>query len=427
MNPPGLLRFSPLGDPPRMRFVPLAPGESTIGRADDCEVHLEDELASRRHATIRRSESGFEIVDRESVNGLHVNGSRVASSPLVGGDVIRIGETLLRFFAEGTAPRAHDYEVEASGMVGGPSLARVRELLDRAAESDLTVLVTGETGTGKELAARRLHERSARRAGPFLALNCSALPNEIVESELFGHVRGAFTGAATDRAGLFREATGGTLLLDEIGELALPHQAKLLRVLQERRVRPVGGDRAVPVDVRIVCATNRDLGAAVVGGQFRPDLFARIAELTVVLPPLQARREDVPLLVQHFCREHGKGHRASVDALERLSCLGWPFNIRGLSSAVRRAILLAGERELELRLEHFDEHDAAPASAVAEASAEVARAPRTEEEPQAVRLREALARHEGDAAAAAAELGISRSQLYRRAQRFGIRVGGYRR
>jgi DNA-binding NtrC family response regulator len=231
-----------------------------------------------------------------------------------------------------------------------PAMREVFALLERAAGLDLTVLLTGESGTGKELAARAIHQHGARASGPFVAVNCGALPAELVESELFGHTKGAFTGATTSRVGLFREAEGGTILLDEIGDLPLAVQVKLTRVLQEREVRPVGESRAFPVDVRVVAATHRDLKAEVEAGRFREDLFYRLNVFPIVLPPLRERSEDVPVLAAHLLEKHARAQGRSVEGFtpEALAALtGYPFpgNVRELENVIERAVAVcAGSR-----------------------------------------------------------------------------------
>jgi DNA-binding NtrC family response regulator len=234
------------------------------------------------------------------------------------------------------------------GEIVGQSgtMARVLELVARVADTDTTVLVTGESGTGKEVIARALHARSRRREGPFVAVNCAALPEALLESELFGHVRGAFTDARAARAGLFAEASGGTLFLDEIGELPLPLQPKLLRALQERRARPVGGAVEVPFDVRLVAATNRDLESAVEEKRFREDLYWRINVIHVELPPLRARGSDVLLLAQHFLTQLAARAEKPLQgftpkAAERLLAYTWPGNVRELANCVERAVALS--------------------------------------------------------------------------------------
>jgi two-component system response regulator PilR (NtrC family) len=234
----------------------------------------------------------------------------------------------------------------SDGLHGSsPPIRRVRQLIERVAQADATVLISGESGTGKELAARAIHSHSGRRDRPFVAVNCGAIPEHLIESELFGHVRGAFTGAVADRAGCFRMADTGSLFLDEIGELPLHLQVKLLRVLQERVFRPVGGETNVAVNVRIIAATNRDLAADVKSGRFREDLFYRLNVISITLPALRERREDIPLLVRHFLRQFSDLHerhvtRFSVSAGKRLLQYEYPGNIRELENIVEHAVTL---------------------------------------------------------------------------------------
>ncbi|HLV20573.1 MAG TPA: sigma-54 dependent transcriptional regulator [Polyangiaceae bacterium] len=235
----------------------------------------------------------------------------------------------------------------------GPGMLRVMDLIERIASARTTVLITGESGTGKERIARLLHERSDRKDKPFLVINCGALPEALMESELFGHEKGAFTGAATRHQGLFREAHGGTLLLDEVGELPLPLQVKLLRVLQERAVRPVGATQEFPVDVRVLAATNRDVEADVAKGSFRQDLYYRLNVIRLELPPLRDRREDVPLLAETFIRRFAAEMGKDVigftpDALRALERYAFPGNVRELENIIERAVALAGARTIGL-------------------------------------------------------------------------------
>ncbi|MBI4832335.1 MAG: sigma 54-interacting transcriptional regulator [Candidatus Lindowbacteria bacterium] len=252
-------------------------------------------------------------------------------------------------------------------------MEKVFDLVIRCAEVDSTVLILGETGVGKELAARAIHAQSARRDKPFVALNCGALPEALLESELFGHVKGAFTGAISDRPGLFREAQGGTLFLDEVGDLSGPLQVKLLRALQEKEIRPVGGDRSHPVDVRVVAATNRDLKDLVEHGHFRHDLYYRIAVIPFVIPPLRERTEDILPLAEHFIKKHRRRIKRPLSGLDHaaqqaLRDYSWPGNIRELENAIEHAIAMARE----------------PLITPADLPVHVlARAKRTDEKPQA--------------------------------------------
>lgn len=227
-------------------------------------------------------------------------------------------------------------------MIGtSPAMAQVFRVISKVADSDASVMISGESGTGKELVARSIHGQSSRSAGPFVAINCAAIPRDLLESELFGHVKGAFTGAIKDKIGKFVQADGGTIFLDEVGELPLELQPKLLRVVQERMVEPVGGSREQRVDIRIVAATNRDLEQAVQDGQFREDLYYRLAVIPVLLPPLRQRQGDIPLLVQHFCAKHGTGQvRFDTAALGVLAAYAWPGNVRELENLVERLLIM---------------------------------------------------------------------------------------
>ncbi len=401
-----------------MRFFALTAAMTRIGRADTCAIHLEDREVSRTHAVVHLAKDRIRIGDADSANGVIVDGSPVSSHELRGGEVVRIGGCFLRFFADGTAPASTEHAVSTEGIVAGPRFDRTRDLIDSIAGSDLPVLVLGETGTGKELVARRIHQAGPRSSGPFVAINCAALPEQLVESELFGHIKGAFTGAGDARPGLFREAEGGTLLLDEIGELPAAAQAKLLRALEERRVRPVGGTGELDVDVRIVAATHRDLDAEVERGGFRRDLHARVARLMIQLPPLQARIEDLPLLARHLA----PGRALSADAVELLCREEWKQNVRGLASAMERAAFRAGEATT-LEPEHFEELTE-PVTTEPIAADSVAKPAAVD--PEREELVAMLERYEGRVDEVADALEISRSQLYRRARKLGVRVSDHR-
>ena len=240
------------------------------------------------------------------------------------------------------------------GMVGrSKNMQDVYTLMQRAAESDITVLIQGESGTGKELVAKLIHYNSPRKAGPFVAVNCAAIPETLIESELFGHERGAFTGASTRRIGQFEHAQGGTVLLDEIGDMPIALQAKLLRVLEEREIQRVGGTATIPIDIRVIAATNRDLESAVKDGGFRADLFYRLAAFPFIIPPLREHREDIPLLVAHFLQDHAERadetmRGISPAALQTLLAYDWPGNVRELRNAIERALLLETTDRLQV-------------------------------------------------------------------------------
>ncbi|WP_129346239.1 sigma 54-interacting transcriptional regulator [Sorangium cellulosum] len=295
----------------------------------------------------------------------------------------------------------------------------VLALIERVSESDVTVTVTGESGTGKELVARAIHAGGPRREGPFVAVNCAALPEALLESELFGHVRGAFTGAVRDHGGLFLSARGGTLLLDELGEMPVAVQAKLLRALQERSIRPVGSDRSVPVaDVRVVCATNRDLREEVARGRFREDLYYRVSVIEIRVPPLRDRPDDIPAIAQAIleklaARQGRPAYRLSRGALRRLAAYGWPGNVRQLENVLARACVLApgpeiGPADIEL-----------PAAAPAPRSRSRADHRKIEED----RIRAALEHARWNVSEVSRSLGIPRTTLYRKLSRYGLLRG----
>jgi len=253
------------------------------------------------------------------------------------------------------ATEVRDLRIRASGVERdvvsvSTAMRRLLEVADRVAATVATVLITGESGTGKEILARRIHVRSPRAEGPFVAVNCAAIPAELLESELFGHARGAFTGAVRDRAGRFRQASGGTLFLDEVGEIPTPLQGKLLRTLQERVVDAVGGDTPVPVDVRILAATNRDLPSRIREGSFREDLYYRLNVVELAVPPLRDRPDDIPPLVRRFVSEFSAGREIAVPAavVAELSTRPWPGNVRELKNACERMVILCRGDEVSL-------------------------------------------------------------------------------
>ena len=306
-----------------------------------------------------------------------------------------------------------------AGMVGmSDRMQRVYGLVRRAMDSDVAVLIVGESGTGKELVAKALHFGSARREGPFLAVNCAAIPSQLIESELFGHEKGAFTGAASQRQGCFERAHGGTLLLDEIGDMKPDLQAKLLRVLQEREIQRVGGSASIPVDVRVVASTNKDLAAAQEAGEFRTDLYYRVATFPIVIPPLRERREDIAALAYHFLKQsaerNGKRIGAiSETALRLMSRYAWPGNVRQLQGAIERAVLL--EPSETLQSTSLPSEVAASAPAVSDIQSVV---PLVEVERQVIR--HALEAAGNNVSTAARALGINRTTLYRKMQKFDL-------
>jgi transcriptional regulator with AAA-type ATPase domain len=397
-----------------------APAELTIGRDAACDVCLDGSDISRRHAALRWTETGAGAVlhDLGSRNGIRINGRAVAEGVLAAGDVVRVGGWIGVVTAHAHAHTGAPAEI-APGLFGGAALAKAVAPLRLAAPSDLPVVLEGETGTGKEVVARAIHAWSGRH-GPFVAVNCAALPEALAEGELFGYRKGAFTGADKASPGLFRGAHAGTLLLDEVSDLSLPLQAKLLRVLEQREVQPLGETRPVPIDVRIVVAGQLSLLDASRAGRFRPDLLARLEGMTVRLPPLRDRREDVaPLFSQLLRSLAGGGTVPAVDGelVERLCLYDWPFNVRELVQLVRRLLVLrAGATTLRAEdlPDRVGEQVAERPDAAAGPAANPARPRRRPAElPDVPALVAALRAAGGNVTRAAALLGITRQRAYR--------------
>lgn len=320
-----------------------------------------------------------------------------------------------------TATQAESERSDFSEIVGSsPALLGVLDQVRIVANTGATVLIEGETGTGKELIARAIHTASDRHGRPFVKVNCAAIPAELVESELFGHERGAFTGAISQRIGRFEAANGGTIFLDEIGELPLLLQAKLLRAVQEQEFERVGGNRTIHIDVRIVAATNRDLKQMVEEGKFRADLFYRLAVFPLSVPPLRERREDIPMLVQHFVEKHSSRMNRSIEniqteALEALTNYDWPGNIRELQNVIERSVVLSGGTDLQVALPGLASRPARAAQVV-----EVTNLP---EKPERERILDALREANGiigGPTGAAARLGLKRTTLHSRMQKHNI-------
>jgi DNA-binding NtrC family response regulator len=319
--------------------------ELTIGTAEGNQLVLGDATVSRHHCAIRVTPRGFLLRDLGSTNGTWLASHVVESAYLRPGSTFRVGTTTIRFEHLDDEVREPLSEDDRFGDALGssPAMRRIFAMLGKLAASESTVLLDGETGTGKGLIADLLHRQGPRAQGPFIVVDCASIPPTLIESELFGHEKGAFTGAHAARAGAFEAASGGTIFLDEIGELPLDLQAKLLRALEERVVKRVGSVKQIKLDVRVVAATNVDLREAVNRGRFRADLYYRLDVMRLRIPPLRERREDIPLLVDHFYRIYaGDDTTTAPDALvAALSEHSWPGNVRELRSAVERAVLMA--------------------------------------------------------------------------------------
>ena len=384
-----------------------------VGRRGDCFIDgvLDDPMLSRRHAEFTRKGDTVVLRDCGSHNGTFVNGEQIVEQQLSVGDIVGVGGVLFRyhlgppfFFAQ-----SHDVLIGRSYAV-----AQLLERIDTAAQSNITVLIQGETGVGKELVARALHDQS-KRSGEFVAINCGALTEGVMQSELFGHVRGAFSGAGGQRGGLVAAAQGGTLLFDEVGDATPSLQVSLLRLLEQREYRPVGSDRSIVTDARFVAASHVELEPAVESGAFRRDLFGRFNRLVIRVPSLRERAEDVIVLARHFVRKH-----ASEDVpIERPLALAmlrhdWPENVRGLEAVVEQALVdMKGSGRLSLS-------DTLAARLKQSKSVEELPTTSRKKKPSGDQLRARLVALDGNVKALAEALGIGRNTLYRWFKAAGI-------
>jgi two-component system response regulator GlrR len=401
----------------------------SIGSAPGNDLQLVDETVSGFHCEIRVAGDGVHIVDLGSLNGTVVDGVHVKEAFLRNSSLVRLGASKLRFELADGGNRLLVSDRTAFGELHGLSVPmRVSfALMEKAAVSDATVLLEGETGTGKGQAAEAIHRASARAGKPLVVVDCGAIPENLLESELFGHEKGAFTGAQTRRGGAFEEANGGTIFLDEIGELPLDLQPKLLRALENRHVRALGTSTYRPVDVRIIAATNRDLRGEVNQARFRADLFFRLSVVRIVMPPLRQRPEDMEMLVRKLLRGLG----ASEASLTRfcdpafvsgLSRSAWPGNVRELRNYLERCLVF----EEPMPLGDDDRSSpgvaaAAPATAAVDPGVPYADARRqAQDDFEHAYVRALLAAHDGRVSAAARAAGIGRVYLYRLMRRHGV-------
>ena len=392
------------------RTVVLSHRDLLIGRAPNHVngLTLADGEASRRHAMVAldRRTSNYSVSDLGSSNGSFVNGTRVQSAQLNNGDVVRIGRSIFIFVAAVLAPGTSLPTLTARRSV---ARAIVEGVADRAAKADIPVLIYGPTGAGKERMAERIHLAS-ERSGRLVSLNCGALSSELLGSELFGHLKGAYSGAQSSRTGLFAAADGGTLFLDEIAELPLEQQPALLRVCETGRIRPVGADRDVEVNVRLVAATHTDLDARCEDGSFRTDLLARLRGVTVHLPPLSERRDEILALFSDFC----EGAEFGITVAERLLLYQWKENVRELKN-VAEYVRLFAEQFGSIHPSHLPNHVMGQAEA-----------PRRAGTPNKNDLESLLRTHRGNMSKVARDLGVHRQQAYRWVSKAGFDPAQFR-
>jgi DNA-binding NtrC family response regulator len=398
----------------------LSADSITVGKDPSCDLVIEDPFISGRHLKVTRRDGHFHVVDTNSTNGTWLGPVRVFEVQVGLPTTLRLGQTDL-ILEPVTSTRR---ELSFHGIIGSdPSVKQLSELIERVAPSSAAVAILGESGTGKELVARAIHECSLRADKPFIPVNCAAISKELIESELFGHEKGSFTGAALARKGSFEEADGGTLFLDEIGELPLDLQAKLLRALESGEIKRVGASRPTHVDVRVVTATNRDLPAAAREGRFREDLYYRLCVVPLHLSPLRNRRGDILALAEHFLRMYsprGQTVRLTSAAVERLQRHTWPGNIRELRNVVHRALLLRKGSAIDATDITFDQEvNRETGIAVPELL------PGMTLEQMLLKLERhivesALRRCNNNRERVARELGVARSTLFKRLKEWGL-------
>jgi len=408
----------------RERLVTLASDTVTLGKDRSNDLVIDDPYVSARHLRLERRSGRWYARDLGSTNGTCLGGIQIADAELPPGAPLALGDA--EVVLEPPQCRAAPGPAAEGILSCDPAMRQLFELVERVATAEVAVTILGETGTGKELVARALHRLSPRREAAFIPVNCSAIAESLIESELFGHEKGAFSGADRLRKGAFEEADRGTIFLDEIGELPLDLQPKLLRTLELGEVKRVGASRPISVDVRIVAATHRDLRAQVRAGRFREDLYYRLCVVPLTVPPLRARRSDVRLLAEHFLSRaapRGLVPRLSEEALARMEAYDWPGNVRQLKNAVQRALLFRGEGlSIPASAVTFEDARSAAPGAGDDDTLYVRGLTLEELEREAIRL--SLRRHHGKRAAVVRELGIAKSTVMKRIAQWGLRDEG---
>ncbi|QSQ16721.1 sigma 54-interacting transcriptional regulator [Myxococcus landrumensis] len=394
----------------------------TAGKDAGCDLVLQDRFASSKHLKVTRREGVFHVVDLRSTNGTWLGPVRVFEAEVTLPTTLRVGETEL--VLEPAVSATKKEPTSFHGIIGNDMAVRnLAEVIERVAPSTAAVTILGESGTGKELVARAIHQCSQRANRPLIPVNCAAISKELIESELFGHEKGSFTGAANARKGAFEEADGGTLFLDEIGELPLDLQAKLLRALESGEIKRVGASRPMHVDVRVVAATNLDLLAAAREGTFREDLYYRLCVIPLHLPPLRSRKTDLASLAEHFVKMYaprGQTVRFTASALDRLQGHGWPGNIRELRNVVHRALLMRKGPSIDASDLTFDqEMNKETGIAVPELPPGMTLEQMLEKLERQI-VEAALRRFNNNRERVARELGVARSTLFKRLKDWGL-------
>jgi two-component system nitrogen regulation response regulator NtrX len=406
--------------------VALGARPVVVGAHASCDLVLVDPQVSRRHAEVAVVPEGIRIKDLGSTNGTWWQGTKVGEVVVPSGATVQFGATPVRISAAeamSLPPSDHDH----FGAMAGKSVA-MRELfavLEMASPSEATVLIEGESGTGKELAARAIHEASGRAKGPFVVVDCSAITENLFDSHLFGHVRGAFTGAVADRRGKFEVADGGTIFLDEIGDMSLKTQAKVLRVLQEQTMEAVGGTARIKVDARVLAATNKDLQAEIRSGRFREDLYFRLNVIPIFVPALRDRQEDIPLLADHFMADFAREYGRRLKNFESgargvLQQYPWPGNVRELRNVIERLMIMVPGDAISSSDLSFLEPAGFSRPAVPDVPGERRTLHEARDQFERDLILRTLAAQQGNMSRTAEVLGVERSNLYRKMKAFGI-------
>jgi DNA-binding NtrC family response regulator len=408
----GRYRVDVLCGPDAGRGIAFGVDPVVVGTHATADLRLADPTVSRRHLELAPVDAGLRVTDLGSTNGTYLGGARVGTVVVGAAVRLRLGGGTELDVAPATGGAAAAEPARLGDLsTRAPAMRALFQRLAQVAQTDATLLLCGETGTGKERVARAIHALSKRRGGPFVVVDCAALPRELIASELFGHCRGAFTGAQADQPGLVEQAADGTLMLDEIGELPLELQPHLLRLLENRQVRRLGDGRARAIDLRVIAATHRDLPAMVRRGEFREDLYFRLAVVRAVLPPLRERREDIRDLARDFLARLGRDQAGLPHQLEaQLFAYGWPGNVRELRNVVESALY---DQAFEL--------PTPPGETTLELPFKQAKG-RLVESFERAYLSELLARHHGNISRAAHAAGIDRNYIHRLVRKYGLDV-----
>jgi DNA-binding NtrC family response regulator len=407
-----------------------------VGARQSCDLALTDQRVSGYHFEIQLDEIGYRLRDLDSSNGTYVSGLRVREAYLEPGMVIQVGDSRIRFEPLKTSARVElSARTQFGALLGqGPQMRSLFAQLERVAPTEASVLVQGETGVGKELVAEAIHRASPRASGPFVVVDCGSIAANLISSELFGHEKGAFTGATSTRVGAFERASGGTLFLDELGELPMDLQPSLLGALERRRIRRVGGKRDIPIDIRIVAATHRDLPRAINKGRFREDLYYRLAVVKTKVPPLRERLEDVPMLVTHFLEQMPGGDRVRLKqrTIDNLCRHDYPGNVRELRNLIERAVIMSDSGNTQTMAASLPSTPAPAADAPASANKNLlqvlvdttvpykrAKGDMVEEFEKRY-LSKLIKEHDGNVSAAARATGLDRMTVHKMLQKHGI-------